>query len=134
MQFLSLVACTVPFVVALDLLWLGVIAKDFYRAQLGDLISPTVVWPAAIFFYVIYAVGIVFFVVNPALAAQSLLRAVLVGALFGFIGYCVYDLTNLATLKNWPLVMTLVDIVWGAFLTAVAAGGAYLLAIKVFGM
>ena len=117
-----------PFIVLLDLLWLGVIMKDFYRAQIGHLMSGTIVWPAAILFYFIYAFGIAYFVVSPALAGQTLTKAVLVGALFGLICYAVYDLTNMATLKDWPVLVTILDMLWGAFITAIASGAAYLLA------
>lgn len=115
-----------PFVIAaivtLDLLWLGVLMKGFYQTRLGHLLSDTVVWPAAIVFYLVFAVGILVFAVLPGLSADSLARTLMLGALFGVVAYATYDLTNHATLKNWPMVVTVVDIAWGAALSALAAG------------
>ena len=130
MQLLTLTLLGVPFIVILDLLWLGVIAKDFYRAQLGSLMTDSIVWGAAILFYVLYAFGLALFVIQPNLAL-GMGKVVLMGAVFGFIAYAVYDLTNLATLKDWPLTMTIVDMIWGAFLTASVSGAVYYIATKV---
>lgn len=101
-----------------DLAWLGFVARDFYREQLGNLMRANVNWTAAIIFYLIFIGGILFFVVYPALERDSMVYALLVGGLFGFITYATYDLTNLATLQGWPLTMTLVDLAWGTFLGA----------------
>lgn len=108
----------VAFVVFLliDLVWLALIAKKFYRKHLGFLMSENVNWIAAIVFYIIFIVGIVLFVVSPALEAGSLKHALLYGALFGFVTYATYDLTNLATLNKWPVLITIVDLIWGTFL------------------
>ncbi len=108
----------VAFVVFLliDLIWLGLIARKFYRKHLGFLMSDNVNWIAAIIFYIIFIVGIVLFVVSPALEADSLKHALFYGALFGFVTYSTYDLTNLATLKNWPVLITIIDLIWGTFL------------------
>lgn len=73
-------------------------------------------WPAAIIFYMVYIIGLIFFALNPALKEGSLMYAALIGAFFGFITYATYDMTNLATLKNWPIFVTVVDIIWGTFL------------------
>ncbi len=100
----------------IDLVWLGLIAKKFYRKHLGFLMSDDVNWTAAIIFYLVFVAGIVLFVVSPALGADSLSHAVIYGALFGFVTYSTYDLTNLATLKNWPLIITIIDLIWGTFL------------------
>lgn len=102
----------------IDLLWLGIIAKKFYRKHLGFLMSDDVNWFAAIIFYLIFIAGIVLFVVNPALEADSFRHALVYGALFGFVSYSTYDLTNLATLKNWPILITIVDLIWGTVLSA----------------
>lgn len=102
----------------IDLLWLGLIAKNFYRKHLGFLMSDNVNWTAAIIFYLVFVAGIVLFVVSPALKAESLRHALLYGALFGFVSYATYDLTNLATLDKWPLKITIVDLIWGTFLAA----------------
>lgn len=110
----------VAFIVFLliDLVWLGLVAKKFYRKHLGFLMSKDVNWIAAIVFYIIFIVGIVLFVISPALEADSLKHALLYGALFGFVTYSTYDLTNLATLDKWPLLITIIDLIWGTFLAA----------------
>lgn len=119
---IKLYLLTVPVFLLVDLLWLGVIAKGFYRDQLAHLLSPTVNWPAALSFYLIYIAGILYFAVVPALAEDSLGRALLNGALFGFFTYITYELTNMATLPDWPLKVVLVDTLWGiALCTSVAA-------------
>ena len=114
---------------ALDALWLGVIAKSFYRDGIGHLMADVPNLAAAGAFYLLYPVGVLLFAVAPAAwswasPAPVLVpwsRAVLAGALFGFFAYATYDLSNLATLRGWPLRLTLVDIAWGTALTAAAA-------------
>ena len=103
------------------MIWLGYLAKGFYRNKLGSIVSATVNWPAAIGFYLVYIVGILIFAVIPALERDSALRAALFGALFGFFTYATYDLTNLATIKEWPLRVAVVDIIWGAALCTTVA-------------
>jgi len=110
---------------AIDLVWLGVVAKNFYRAQLGHLMADKVNWPAAIIFYLLFVLGVMIFAVYPGVAKSSLKYALLFGALFGFFAYATYDLTNLATLKDWPLTMVVVDIIWGSVLACVVAGAGY---------
>jgi uncharacterized membrane protein len=100
----------------IDMIWLGAVAKGFYRKHLGGMLSPTVQWGAAILFYLMFIAGLLLFVVRPAIAAGAPLQALLYGALFGLICYATYDLTNLATLKDWPLIVTVVDLVWGTAL------------------
>lgn len=108
------------------MVWLGYLAKGFYRNNLGAIVSPTVNWPAAIGFYLVYIVGILIFSVIPALEKDSALRAAQLGALFGFFTYATYDLTNLATIKEWPLRVAVVDIIWGVVLcTTVATASFY---------
>lgn len=120
---LSYLATTVVFF-AIDMLWLGFLAKDMYRKYLGNFLSDEVNWTAAIIFYLIFIVGIFIFAILPAVEKQSLLTAVIYGALFGFFTYATYDLTNLATMKDWPLNIVFIDIIWGAVLTAsVSAAG-----------
>lgn len=104
-----------------DTLWLGVVARAFYQAELGSLRAERIDFRAAVAFYLVFAAGIVVFAVLPALRAESLGNALLYGALFGFFCYATYDLTNLATLRDWPLRMSLVDIAWGTVLTASTA-------------
>ncbi|MCW1888249.1 MAG: DUF2177 family protein [Candidatus Moranbacteria bacterium] len=103
---------------ALDMTWLGLIAKNLYREQIGHLLRPDVNWTAAIIFYLLFIGGLVVFVISPAVQKQSLMSALLLGAFFGLITYATYDLTNLATTKDWPLFITIVDLIWGAVLSA----------------
>ncbi|MCU0835175.1 MAG: DUF2177 family protein [Chromatiaceae bacterium] len=122
---LKLYLLTVPVFFVIDLAWLGVVARDFYRDNLAHLLSATVNWPAAIVFYLIFIAGILYFAVVPALAEGSVWRAVINGALFGFFTYMTYDLTNLATLPNWPIKVVVVDILWGTALCASVATSAF---------
>ena len=103
----------------IDMIWLGLVAKKFYREQLGSLMRAGVNWPAAIIFYLLFIAGLVFFIVYPAVEQGSWFYALWTGAFFGLICYATYDLTNLATLKNWPLKMTIVDLIWGSVLSGV---------------
>jgi uncharacterized membrane protein len=112
--FLYLITLAIFFLI--DMIWLGLVAKNFYRQQLGGMLSPTVNWPAAILFYLLFIAGLQLFIVAPALQAGGALQALWRGAFFGLVAYATYDLTNLATLKNWPLLVTVVDLAWGAVL------------------
>ena len=98
--------------------WLGFIAKNLPQKYLGDFLSDKVNWTAAIIFYLIYVAGISIFAIYPSVNKSSALSAILLGALFGFFAYATYDLTNLATLKGWPLPIVFIDIAWGIVLTA----------------
>jgi len=109
----------------LDGLWLGLVAKDFYAQQLGYLMTETPNLVAAGLFYVIYIFTLVQLILKPALKAGSQRAAILNGALFGFCAYATYDLTNLATIKDWPLLVTVVDLIWGTVLTGAVAGVSY---------
>ncbi|PLX74191.1 MAG: DUF2177 domain-containing protein [Desulfuromonas sp.] len=125
--YLKLYLLTIPVFFAIDLLWLGVVAKDLYQKNLAHLLSPEVNWPAAFAFYFMYIAGIILFAVKPGLDAQSLAKAALWGALFGFFTYATYDLTNLATLRDWPLGIVVIDIAWGTLLCTSVASGSYLI-------
>jgi uncharacterized membrane protein len=127
---LKLYFITLPIFFAIDMLWLGLIATGFYKSQIGFLMADKPNWAAAIIFYLIFIGGLVFFVINPAMEKQSWVYALLVGALFGFITYATYDLTNLATVKNWPLLVTVIDMAWGAFLAASVSVISYFIANK----
>lgn len=120
----------IPFVV-LDALWLGLIAPQFYRAQIGHLMADQVNWPAAILFYTLFIAGMVFFVTGQAIRSGDMRQALVRGAVFGFITYATYDLTNHATLRDWPILMTVVDMAWGTTLGAVTALGATWLSRKI---
>jgi uncharacterized membrane protein len=117
-MFLKLYLAAITVFFAIDMIWLGLIAKDFYKKQIGFLMRPDIHWPAAIAFYLLFVVGLVLFVIQPALQRSSWTHALLYGALFGLICYATYDLSNLATLKDWPVVVTVVDLIWGATLAA----------------
>lgn len=102
----------------IDMVWLGLIAKGFYRKHLGGMLGSKVNWIAAILFYLLFILGLVIFVVRPAAIQNSPLMALGLGALLGLVCYATYDLTNLATMKDWPLVVTVVDMIWGTVLGA----------------
>lgn len=127
LEFIKLYFLTLPMYLLVDGLWLTVIAKNFYAKHLGYLMSPNPNWVAAGIFYLGYVIGIVIFAVSPALRESSFGKALLLGALFGAFCYATYDLTNLATVKNWPWFITVIDIFWGATVTMIAAGAGYLL-------
>ena len=127
LYYVKLYLFTIPVFFAVDMIWLGFVARSFYKKHLGYILSPEVNWTAAFAFYLMYIVGIIFFAVRPALEAGSLGRAVMLGAFFGFITYATYDLTNLATLKDWPLTVVIVDIAWGTVLCALVASGSFLI-------
>jgi uncharacterized membrane protein len=95
--------------------------KIYTKKYLGGFLSDTVNWTAAFIFYLIYIVGISIFAIYPAVNKGSAMNAILMGALFGFFTYATYDLTNLATLKGWPLPIVFIDIVWGAVLSALVS-------------
>lgn len=103
---------------AVDGLWLGLIAKNFYSKHLGYLLAKNPNFVAAGVFYLIYIFSLVVIVISPGLQKGSMSHTVLMGALFGFCCYATYDLTNMATIKDWPLIVTLVDLVWGTVLSA----------------
>lgn len=107
---------------AVDIAWLGFIARDFYRNKLGNVVDVNIHWPAAIVFYLIYIAGILIFAILPALKMGSLQTAIAWGALFGFFTYATYDLTNMATIRKWPLKVVVVDMTWGTILSATVAG------------
>jgi uncharacterized membrane protein len=120
--FIGYVAALVTLAI-LDALWLGVASREFYKARLGQLLLEQPNWYAAILFYLIHALGIVVFAVP---LAESWASAMFYGALFGLCVYAAYDLTNLATLRGWPLTVSLVDLAWGAVVTAAAVVAAFL--------
>lgn len=133
MQTLVLAAIAFPIMIVLDLLWIGVVGNGFYRSQLGVLMRPDVLWPAAIAFYVIYALALAYFVAMPAISTRSLTHALLAGALLGLAAYAAYDLSNLATLKDWPFSVTIIDLTWGVILTTVTSVATYAIATRFLG-
>jgi len=126
--YVKLYGLTVPVFFVIDIIWLGVVAKSFYQKNLKYILSPNVNWTAAIIFYLIYIAGILIFAVLPAVAKDSLRHAAVWGALFGFFTYATYDLTNLALLRDWPLNIVFVDILWGVVLCSVVASLSFYIA------
>lgn len=122
---------TVPVFFAIDMVWLGLIAKKFYARHIGHLMAPKAQWAPALIFYFLFIAGILVFAVLPAVEKGSWSKAVLSGALFGLFTYATYDLTNLATLRDWPLLVTIIDLIWGMVLTAAVSGASYWIAEKV---
>lgn len=130
-MFIKLYAIALPVFFAIDMFWLGVISKNFYRAQIGTLMKSDVNWVAAIIFYLIFIVGLVVFVITPAIEKGSWTHALVFGALFGLVCYATYDLTNLAVAKDWPLLVTIVDLAWGTVLAASVSTITYFIASKI---
>ncbi len=113
-------ACLAAFL-AVDAIWLGLVARNFYREHIGYLLAPDVNWLAAGIFYLLFVLGIKVFVVEPGLRSGSLRRTLVRAAFFGLVTYATYDLTNQATVRNWPVLVTVVDLVWGAFISTVVS-------------
>ena len=112
---------------ATDSIWLTTTANTLYKPTLGDILLPTFSPAPALVFYLLYIVGVQVFAVAPAMKDGQWTTALIYGALFGFFSYGVYDLTNMATLRNWTLTITLADMCWGTFLTGVSATLGYVL-------
>lgn len=129
-MFVKLYFIALPVFFAIDMVWLGLVAKNFYAKHIGFLMKTDVNWLAAIIFYLLFIVGLVIFVISPALQANSWEKAVLYGALFGLITYATYDLTNLATIKGWPMIVTIVDLIWGTTLAGLVSVISYFISKK----
>ena len=121
MRYLKLYLVSLLAFLAIDMLWLGLVARSFYQQVLGFLMAPSPNWFVAAIFYLLFIVGILFFVVVPGLESGSLKATLLRAALFGLITYATYDLTNLATLKDWPVLITVVDLIWGTVLSVLVS-------------
>ena len=130
-MFIKLFLIALPVFLAIDMIWLVLVAKKFYQQQIGILMRPDINWLAAIVFYLLFIIGLVTFVISPAVEKQSWIHALLYGALFGLITYATYDLTNLATIKDWPLLVTVVDLVWGTVLASSISVITYVIANKI---
>ena len=110
---------------AIDMVWLGLLAKGLYQRMLGPLLAEQVNWAAALVFYFLFIGGIFIFAILPALEKESWRYALLYGCLFGFFTYATYDLTNLATLRDWPVKVVVVDVAWGTLLCTTVASTSY---------
>jgi uncharacterized membrane protein len=130
-MFLKIYLIALPVFLGIDAVWLTTIAKSFYAKQLGYLMSKNPNLFAALVFYLIFIAGLVVFVINPSLDKKSWTSAVLMGALFGLVTYSTYDLTNLATIKDWPFIITVIDLMWGTILSASVSVITYFIAIKI---
>ena len=125
MKTLAIYIASLVVFTGVDFVWLGRMGDTFYRPAMGGMAADGFRLAPAVVFYLLYAAGIVLFAVKPGLEAQSWITAGLYGLALGLVGYGVYDLTNHATLRTWPLALTLVDMAWGTFLTGLAAVAGY---------
>lgn len=116
---------SLPVILAFDMLWLGVFAKDFYNKLMSPIVTIKFYWPAVIAFYLLYIVGIFIFAIYPNIEVYNIKKVLISAALFGFFCYMTYDLTNLATVKDWPLRLVVVDTLWGIALSTFTAYVAY---------
>jgi uncharacterized membrane protein len=130
-MLIKLFLVALPVFVVIDMIWLVLVAKNFYQEHIGFLMRPDINWIAAIIFYLLFILGLITFVVSPALDKHSWTHALLFGAFFGLITYATYDLTNLATIKDWPLIVTIVDLIWGTVLASSISVITYFIANKV---
>lgn len=130
-QYLKIFILSAIVFLVFDLFWLLVISKRMYQQFIGHLMGDVRIFPAIIF-YVIYVVGVTVFVLIPGIERNHLGYLLLSGAFFGFVCYATYDLTNLATLKNWPVLMTVIDLIWGSFVTMATVGIVYFINLKFF--
>jgi uncharacterized membrane protein len=125
--YIKLYLLTLAAFFAIDMVWLGLVARGFYRKHLGYLLAPNPNWAAAILFYLLFVAGLLIFAVLPGLQAGSLGKALLLGAFFGLLTYATYDLTNMATIKDWPLIVTVVDMLWGVVLASLVTCAGFLI-------
>jgi uncharacterized membrane protein len=121
MYYLKLYLISLFTFLIIDFLWLGLLARRFYGKYLGFLLSNKPIWIAAIIFYLLFVAGVLIFVVLPSLHTGSTKKVLLLGALFGLVTYGTYDLTNLALVKDWPWIVTVVDMCWGTFLSVIVS-------------
>lgn len=129
-MFLKLYLIALTVFLGIDMIWLTIIAKNFYAKQIGYLMTKNPNFYAALIFYLIFIAGLVFFVVSPAVDKKNWFQVLLTGAFFGLVTYSTYDLTNLATIKDWPLIITIVDLIWGMTVSATVAVITYFIALR----
>lgn len=129
-MFIKLYFIALPVFLGIDMIWLTLVAKNFYAKQLGYLMAKNPNLLVALIFYLLFVVGLVVFVITPALEKKMWLQALLMGAFFGLVTYATYDLTNLATVKDWPLIITIIDLIWGILLSAAVSVITYFIALK----
>lgn len=132
MKWLLYFGITFIVFMGIDLIWLGFVAKNIYSKYLGYLMATKVNWIAALIFYVIFIIGVLYFVIAPTLVDRNLGQLILRAALFGFITYATYDLTNLATVRDWPITITIIDLIWGTTLSTSVSLISYLIITNFF--
>jgi len=125
MNYIKMYVIAFVIFLAIDAIWLGLVAPKFYKSQIGHLMSEKPNLIAALVFYLLFIIGVVYFVVAPGIEAQSITKILVAGALFGFMTYATYDLTNLATLRDWPIKVTIIDLIWGTSLSTLIGVGTY---------
>lgn len=113
--------------ILIDLIWLGIISRNLYKGQIGHLMTDNIKWAAVIIFYLIFVGGVLTFAVMPGGSEKNLAKTIILGGIFGFIAYATYDLTNLATLKDWPTKIVFIDMAWGTILSSLTSLGSYYL-------
>lgn len=121
LRHLQLFAVALPAALVLDFAWIAIFAQQFYQQEIGYLLATDVNWTAALLFYVFYIIALIVFVLVPAFKANSMRKALVLGAFLGFTAYMTYDLTSLATTRDWTLAVTIVDIAWGTVMSAAVA-------------
>ena len=129
---LKLYSTAVTIFFGLDMIWLGLVANRFYKSHIGTFLRPDIQWGPALLFYGLFVLGLLVFVISPAVANGSIRSAIGYGALFGLISYATYDLTNLATLRDLPWIVSVVDMAWGGILGAVVSGLTVFIANRLF--
>ncbi len=114
----------------IDFLWLSIFAKKIYHKHLGYIMAKKQNMLATVIFYAVFIIGLLFFVINPAIIRQSVVMALFAGSFYGLITYGTYNLTNFATIKNWPITITIIDLTWGIFLCGLISLISYLLFVN----
>lgn len=127
---LKLYLTTLILVVLVDSIWLGLVAQNFYQQQLSLVLKAQINWLPVVLFYLIFSFGLALLVVRPGIKIRNIEQVLIQAAVFGLVAYSTYDLTNWATLRNWPVLVTIVDLIWGVSLTTIVAASSYYLAIK----
>lgn len=128
MKYILLYVLTFIVFLAIDAVWLLVISKNLYSKEIGHLMAEKALLLPALIFYLLFVVGVLIFAVIPGYEAQSFSKTLMLSALFGLMTYATYDLTNLATLRDWPLKITVIDIVWGMSISTVTGLSGYYIA------
>ena len=111
----------------IDAIWLGLIAKNLYQSEIGHLMTDKPNFIAAGIFYLLFIGGLIYFVINPAISTGDITKLIISAAVFGFMTYATYDLTNLATLKDWPIKVTIIDLIWGTSVSTVVSYVTYII-------